>query len=46
MDPAEGKRDKIPEEEEEAQIGAAVAKVGIFAMILGLFLHIFRYCIL
>lgn len=40
---AEGAKDKrTPEEEEEAAMGAAVAKVGIFAMIIGLFLHILR----
>lgn len=33
---------RTPEEKEEAEIGAAVAKVGIFALILGLFFNILR----
>jgi len=31
-----------PEEKEEADMGAAVAKVGIFALIIGLFFNIMR----
>ncbi len=33
---------RTPEEEDEAQMGAAVAKVGIFALVIGLFMHVFR----
>jgi len=33
---------RIPEEDEEAKVGAAVAKFGIFAMIVGLFLSVLR----
>lgn len=38
----EDKNKRTREEEEEAAMGAAVAKVGVFAMIIGIFLHILR----
>jgi len=41
-EPSEGdKRDELtPEEQEEADVGAAVAKAGIIALIVGIFLRI------
>jgi len=33
---------RTPEEKEEADMGAAVAKVGIFALIIGLFFNLMR----
>jgi len=38
----ENKDNLTPEEKEEADMGAAVAKVGIFALIIGLFFNILR----
>jgi uncharacterized membrane protein len=38
----ERKAERTPEEDNEAEVGAAVAKVGIFAMIIGIFFHILR----
>lgn len=38
----EDKDKRNHEEEEEAAMGTAVAKVGVFAMIIGIFLHILK----